>query len=161
MSCHLDFPYVLQIQRLSGVDSDFAPFLQHIGVPSVDIYYGKGNSYSRAWLISLQMKGFTQLCSSFFEISLYAKPVVKSNKRNDGMIIWLFGFPSDAILCSDTHFLFSPALCVTRTFVLFHLTYHALFLGGDNQLAFRTFFQFYLTREDFNAEHQYIICLLH
>lgn len=31
----------LQIQRLSGVDSDFAPFLQHAGVPSVDIYYGK------------------------------------------------------------------------------------------------------------------------
>ncbi|KMT15456.1 hypothetical protein BVRB_3g059610 [Beta vulgaris subsp. vulgaris] len=31
----------INIQRLSGVDSDFAPFLQHIGVPSVDIYYGK------------------------------------------------------------------------------------------------------------------------
>ncbi|KAG4137776.1 hypothetical protein ERO13_D07G092700v2 [Gossypium hirsutum] len=29
------------IQRLSGVDSDFAPFLQHAGVPSVDIYYGR------------------------------------------------------------------------------------------------------------------------
>ncbi|GAB4834112.1 hypothetical protein Ancab_032371 [Ancistrocladus abbreviatus] len=31
----------IKIQRLSGVDSDFAPFLQHAGVPSVDIYYGK------------------------------------------------------------------------------------------------------------------------
>lgn len=31
----------INIQRLSGVDSDFAPFLQHAGVPSVDIYYGK------------------------------------------------------------------------------------------------------------------------
>ncbi|XP_021718250.1 probable glutamate carboxypeptidase AMP1 [Chenopodium quinoa] len=30
----------INIQRLSGVDSDFAPFLQHVGVPSVDIYYG-------------------------------------------------------------------------------------------------------------------------
>ncbi|KAH1228019.1 putative glutamate carboxypeptidase AMP1 [Glycine max] len=29
------------IQRLSGVDSDFAPFVQHAGVPSVDVYYGK------------------------------------------------------------------------------------------------------------------------
>jgi hypothetical protein len=32
----------LQIQRLGRVDSDFAPFVQHAGVPSVDIYYGKG-----------------------------------------------------------------------------------------------------------------------
>lgn len=31
---------VRNIQRLSGVDSDFAPFLQHAGIPSVDIYYG-------------------------------------------------------------------------------------------------------------------------
>lgn len=29
------------IQRLGGVDSDFAPFLQHAGVPSIDIYYGR------------------------------------------------------------------------------------------------------------------------
>ncbi|KAH9623728.1 hypothetical protein KSS87_012876, partial [Heliosperma pusillum] len=29
------------IQRLNGVDSDFAPFLQHAGVPSLDIYFGK------------------------------------------------------------------------------------------------------------------------
>ncbi|XP_065855360.1 probable glutamate carboxypeptidase AMP1 isoform X1 [Euphorbia lathyris] len=32
---------VISIQRLSGVDSDFAPFLQHAGVPSMDIYYGR------------------------------------------------------------------------------------------------------------------------
>jgi hypothetical protein len=32
----------LQIQRLGGVDSDFAPFLQHAGIPSIDIYYGRG-----------------------------------------------------------------------------------------------------------------------
>ena len=32
----------LQIQRLSGVDSDFAPFVQHAGVPSIDVYYGRG-----------------------------------------------------------------------------------------------------------------------
>lgn len=32
----------LQIQRLSGVDSDFAPFVQHAGVPSIDMYYGRG-----------------------------------------------------------------------------------------------------------------------
>ncbi|KAF5747750.1 glutamate carboxypeptidase 2 isoform X2 [Tripterygium wilfordii] len=31
---------VTNIQRLSGVDSDFAPFLQHAGIPSIDIYYG-------------------------------------------------------------------------------------------------------------------------
>ncbi|XP_010247433.1 PREDICTED: probable glutamate carboxypeptidase 2 isoform X1 [Nelumbo nucifera] len=31
----------INIQRLSGVDSDYAPFLQHVGVPSVDMYYGK------------------------------------------------------------------------------------------------------------------------
>ncbi|KAK9290745.1 hypothetical protein L1049_008921 [Liquidambar formosana] len=31
----------INIQRLSGVDSDFAPFLQHAGVPSVDLYYGR------------------------------------------------------------------------------------------------------------------------
>lgn len=31
----------INIQRLNGVDSDFAPFLHHAGVPSVDIYYGK------------------------------------------------------------------------------------------------------------------------
>ncbi|XP_030924461.1 probable glutamate carboxypeptidase AMP1 isoform X1 [Quercus lobata] len=30
------------IQRLGGVDSDFAPFVQHAGVPSIDIYYGRG-----------------------------------------------------------------------------------------------------------------------
>ncbi|BAT86382.1 hypothetical protein VIGAN_04402300 [Vigna angularis var. angularis] len=30
-----------QIQRLSGVDSDFAPFVQHAGVPSIDMYYGR------------------------------------------------------------------------------------------------------------------------
>ncbi|CAJ1880867.1 unnamed protein product [Sphenostylis stenocarpa] len=29
------------IQRLSGVDSDFAPFVQHAGVPSIDMYYGR------------------------------------------------------------------------------------------------------------------------
>ncbi|RVW12255.1 putative glutamate carboxypeptidase PLA3 [Vitis vinifera] len=32
---------VINIQRLSGVDSDFAPLLQHAGVPSVDLYYGR------------------------------------------------------------------------------------------------------------------------
>ncbi|CAK9137895.1 unnamed protein product [Ilex paraguariensis] len=31
----------IKIQRLSGVDSDFAPFLQHAGVPSTDMYYGR------------------------------------------------------------------------------------------------------------------------
>ncbi|XP_059646533.1 probable glutamate carboxypeptidase AMP1 isoform X2 [Cornus florida] len=31
----------INIQRLSGVDSDFAPFLQHAGVPSIDLYYGR------------------------------------------------------------------------------------------------------------------------
>ncbi|KAI7997998.1 putative glutamate carboxypeptidase AMP1 [Camellia lanceoleosa] len=31
----------VNIQRLSGVDSDFAPFLQHAGVPSIDFYYGR------------------------------------------------------------------------------------------------------------------------
>ncbi|KAL5741977.1 hypothetical protein ACOSP7_028709 [Xanthoceras sorbifolium] len=36
---HNEGPY--KIQRLSGVDSDFAPFLQHAGVPSVDMYYGR------------------------------------------------------------------------------------------------------------------------
>ncbi|KAK6126582.1 hypothetical protein DH2020_039693 [Rehmannia glutinosa] len=30
----------VDIQRLSRVDSDFAPFLQHVGVPSVDLYFG-------------------------------------------------------------------------------------------------------------------------
>ncbi|XP_061372390.1 probable glutamate carboxypeptidase AMP1 isoform X2 [Gastrolobium bilobum] len=29
------------IQRLSRVDSDFAPFVHHAGVPSVDVYYGR------------------------------------------------------------------------------------------------------------------------
>ncbi|KAI9090601.1 hypothetical protein K1719_028454 [Acacia pycnantha] len=29
------------ILRLSGLDSDFAPFVQHAGVPSIDLYYGK------------------------------------------------------------------------------------------------------------------------
>lgn len=32
----------LQIGRLSEVDSDFAAFVQHAGVPSIDLYYGKG-----------------------------------------------------------------------------------------------------------------------
>ncbi|KAK8565677.1 hypothetical protein V6N12_059232 [Hibiscus sabdariffa] len=27
------------LERLTGLDSNFAPFLQHVGVPSVDIYY--------------------------------------------------------------------------------------------------------------------------
>ncbi|GAB2272544.1 hypothetical protein Dimus_007367 [Dionaea muscipula] len=31
----------IHILRLSGADSDFAPFLHHAGIPSVDIYYGK------------------------------------------------------------------------------------------------------------------------
>ncbi|KAK4432646.1 putative glutamate carboxypeptidase AMP1 [Sesamum alatum] len=31
---------VNKIERLSRVDSDFAPFLQHAGVPSVDLYFG-------------------------------------------------------------------------------------------------------------------------
>ncbi|XP_057980562.1 probable glutamate carboxypeptidase AMP1 [Malania oleifera] len=31
----------INIQRLNGVDSDFAPFLQHAGIPSVDLYFGK------------------------------------------------------------------------------------------------------------------------
>ncbi|XP_042476092.1 probable glutamate carboxypeptidase AMP1 isoform X2 [Macadamia integrifolia] len=30
-----------KIQRLSGVDSDFAPFLHHAGIPAADLYYGK------------------------------------------------------------------------------------------------------------------------
>ncbi|KAK7392743.1 hypothetical protein VNO78_21190 [Psophocarpus tetragonolobus] len=29
------------IQRLGRVDSDFAPFLQHAGIPSIDLYFGK------------------------------------------------------------------------------------------------------------------------
>ncbi|KAJ7971372.1 Peptidase M28 family protein [Quillaja saponaria] len=29
------------IQRLSGVNSDFAPFVHHAGIPSVDMYYGR------------------------------------------------------------------------------------------------------------------------
>nr|GMC88756.1 probable glutamate carboxypeptidase 2 [Ipomoea batatas] len=33
--------HVMNIQRLSRVDSDFAPFLQHAGIPSIDMYYGK------------------------------------------------------------------------------------------------------------------------
>ncbi|XP_050381589.1 probable glutamate carboxypeptidase AMP1 [Argentina anserina] len=32
---------IVDIQRLSGVDSDFAPFVQHAGVPSIDMYYGR------------------------------------------------------------------------------------------------------------------------
>ncbi|XP_024037685.1 probable glutamate carboxypeptidase AMP1 isoform X2 [Citrus clementina] len=32
---------IFNIQRLGGVDSDFASFVQHAGVPSVDMYYGK------------------------------------------------------------------------------------------------------------------------
>lgn len=32
---------ISNIERLSGVDSDFAPFLQHAGIPSVDLYYGR------------------------------------------------------------------------------------------------------------------------
>ncbi|KAK6942494.1 Peptidase M28 [Dillenia turbinata] len=31
----------VNIQRLSGVDSDYAPFLQLVGVPCADLYYGK------------------------------------------------------------------------------------------------------------------------
>lgn len=31
----------INIQRLSGLDSDFAPFVHHAGVPSIDIYYGE------------------------------------------------------------------------------------------------------------------------
>lgn len=38
------FCHGLQIQRLSGMDSDFAPFVQHAGVASVDMYYGKGGT---------------------------------------------------------------------------------------------------------------------
>ncbi|KAK4478822.1 hypothetical protein RD792_014322 [Penstemon davidsonii] len=30
----------VNIERLSRVDSDFAPFLQHAGIPSVDLYFG-------------------------------------------------------------------------------------------------------------------------
>ncbi|CAH9127722.1 unnamed protein product [Cuscuta epithymum] len=33
---------VMNIQRLGRVDSDFAPFLQHAGIPSMDFYYGEG-----------------------------------------------------------------------------------------------------------------------
>lgn len=32
----------LQIERLGAVNSDFAAFVQHAGVPSVDVYYGRG-----------------------------------------------------------------------------------------------------------------------
>lgn len=32
----------LQIERLARTDSDFSPFLHHAGIPSVDLYYGKG-----------------------------------------------------------------------------------------------------------------------
>ncbi|KAK9170218.1 hypothetical protein Syun_002358 [Stephania yunnanensis] len=31
----------INIQRLGRLDSDFAPFLQHAGVPSLDLYYGE------------------------------------------------------------------------------------------------------------------------
>ncbi|CAL9026159.1 unnamed protein product [Prunus brigantina] len=31
----------IDIQRLSALDSDFAPFVQHAGVPSIDMYYGR------------------------------------------------------------------------------------------------------------------------
>ncbi|KAE8725781.1 putative glutamate carboxypeptidase 2 [Hibiscus syriacus] len=46
------------IERLTGVDSDFASFLQHAGIPSVDIYYGRDfpvyhtASDSFSWMIN-------------------------------------------------------------------------------------------------------------
>lgn len=48
----------LQIQRLSGVDSDFAPFVQHAGVPSIDIYYGRGTPPLSAhfWMSKILVK---------------------------------------------------------------------------------------------------------
>lgn len=61
------FFHGLQIQRLSGVDSDFAPFVQHAGVPSIDIYYGRGTPP----LISLLMETYQiMLICTFLVIQL-------------------------------------------------------------------------------------------
>uniref|UniRef100_A0A7N0VHE6 glutamate carboxypeptidase II n=1 Tax=Kalanchoe fedtschenkoi TaxID=63787 RepID=A0A7N0VHE6_KALFE len=32
---------ITKVQRLTGAYSDFAPFLQHVGIPSADIFYGQ------------------------------------------------------------------------------------------------------------------------
>lgn len=65
----------LQIQRLGRVDSDFAPFVQHAGVPSVDVYYGKGTYlaklargfcfiYGKSCYSAGRMVGKNQACGS-------------------------------------------------------------------------------------------------
>lgn len=36
----------LQIGRLGGGGSDFAAFVQHIGVPSIDMSFGEGKTTS-------------------------------------------------------------------------------------------------------------------
>ncbi|KAB5552895.1 hypothetical protein DKX38_010206 [Salix brachista] len=59
------------IQRLSGVDSDFAPFLQHAGIPSIDIYYGRAKGSGiriifRNFVVGHGIIGATSLLVLFF-----------------------------------------------------------------------------------------------
>ncbi|KAF3785504.1 putative glutamate carboxypeptidase 2 [Nymphaea thermarum] len=53
-----------KIGRLSGVASDFAAFLQHGGIPSVDLYYGKGCTSSITSCIEVSKAEITYISAA-------------------------------------------------------------------------------------------------
>lgn len=47
----------MKIERLGGTGSDYAAFLQHVGIPAADMSFGEGTTfpYIRFYLFRLQI----------------------------------------------------------------------------------------------------------
>ncbi|KAI3868031.1 hypothetical protein MKX03_035247 [Papaver bracteatum] len=60
----------IDIQRLGGVDSDYASFLQHAGIPSIDLYYGK------------DFPVYHTAFDSFDWMTTYEDPLFRRHKKN-------------------------------------------------------------------------------
>ncbi|KAL8152395.1 hypothetical protein V2J09_010155 [Rumex salicifolius] len=68
----------ISIQRLSGVDSDFAPFLQHAGVPSIDMYYGKDFPVYHTAFDSYDWMDYASILSKVVKEQISIDPITKS-----------------------------------------------------------------------------------
>ncbi|CAL5419551.1 unnamed protein product [Camellia sinensis] len=114
----------VNIQRLSGVDSDFAPFLQHAGVPSIDLYYGRDFprhvAVTGVWgLLALHLADdaeYTNMLSNLLEGSASVHPITASiqelataakeaeeeAKIDNGGKCWLCFASGDVVKAQDT-----------------------------------------------------------
>lgn len=80
----------MKIGRLGGGGSDYAAFVQHIGVPSVDMSFGKGNKNISVIKITIALSrragAYIVFMSAFCICSAKNKKYnfyVKSNKKRE------------------------------------------------------------------------------